>query len=167
MYLAALSVPHGLAAFALLAAAHTAPWAAGRLLGPRWAAPIDGGAILPDGARLFGAHKTWRGALAALGVCTLLGALFGYPASLGLAFAALAMAGDLLSSALKRRLRLAPGREVPGLDQLPEALLPLLTLAGPLGIGGLSATLISLVFALLDLAAIPLRHPGRTHRPPR
>ncbi len=167
MHLPGLSVPRGLAAFALLAAAHTAPWAAGRLLGPHWAAPIDGGAVLPDGARLFGAHKTWRGALAALGVCTLIAALLGYTAGLGLAFAALAMAGDLLSSALKRRLRLAPGREVPGLDQLPEALLPLLTLAGPLGIGWVNATLISIVFALLDLAAIPLRHPGRTRRPPR
>jgi len=162
-----LSVAHGLAAFALLAAAHTAPWAAGRLLRTRWAAPIDGGWVLPDGARLFGAHKTWRGALAALVLCTLIAVPLGYPARLGLAFAALAMAGDLLSSMLKRRLRLAPGREVPGLDQIPEALLPLLTLARPLGIGWPSAALLTAVFALFDLAAIPLRHSRQKDGRPR
>ena len=166
MNLPVLSVPPGLAAFALLAGAHTAPWAAGRLLGGRWTAPIDGGAILPDGARLFGAHKTWRGALAALLLCALIAPLLGHRIGLGLAFAALAMGGDLLSSLLKRRLRLAPGREVPGLDQIPEALLPLLTLAGSLRISVPSAALLSALFTLFDLAAIPLRHPRQRQRPP-
>ena len=167
MNLPVLSVPPGLAAFALLAGAHTAPWAAGRLLGGRWAAPIDGGAILPDGARLFGAHKTWRGALAALLLCALIAPLLGHRIGLGLAFAALAMGGDLLSSLLKRRLRVAPGREIPGLDQIPEALLPLFTLAGSLRISVASVALLSVLFTLFDLAAIPLRHPRQRNRPPR
>lgn len=158
MPLPAVTVPHWLAAFALLAAAHTTPWATGRAFGHRWAQPIDGGIVLSDGGRLFGAHKTWRGLLASLATCTLLAWLLAYPAALGLEFAALAMSGDLLTSALKRRLRLAPGREVPGLDQLPEALLPLLALAGPLGITLPTAGLLSAVFLLFDLAALPLRH---------
>jgi len=36
------------------------------------------------------------------------------------------MAGDLLSSFLKRRLALAPSSQAIGLDQIPESLLPLL-----------------------------------------
>lgn len=36
------------------------------------------------------------------------------------------MAGDLLSSFLKRRLDLPPSSKATGLDQVPESLLPLL-----------------------------------------
>ena len=36
------------------------------------------------------------------------------------------MAGDLLSSFVKRRLNLPPSSKATGLDQLPESLLPLL-----------------------------------------
>ncbi len=154
----AVTLPNWLCAFALLAAAHVAPWWAGRTLGPRWAAPIDGGATLPDGHRLFGDHKTWRGLFASLALCTLLAPLLGHGAPLGAAFAALAMSADLASSFLKRRLNLAPGREVPGVDQIPEALVPLLVLARPLGITPAMATLLTGVFVLLDLAALPLRH---------
>jgi CDP-2,3-bis-(O-geranylgeranyl)-sn-glycerol synthase len=38
----------------------------------------------------------------------------------------MAMLGDLLSSFVKRRLRFAPSSQAIGLDQIPEALLPLL-----------------------------------------
>ena len=40
--------------------------------------------------------------------------------------AAAAMAGDLLSSFLKRRLGLAASSKATGLDQIPESLFPLL-----------------------------------------
>ncbi len=36
------------------------------------------------------------------------------------------MAGDLLSSFLKRRLNLPPSSKATGLDQIPESLIPLL-----------------------------------------
>ncbi len=36
------------------------------------------------------------------------------------------MAGDLLSSFLKRRLALAPSSRATGIDQIPESLFPLL-----------------------------------------
>lgn len=39
-----------------------------------------------------------------------------------------AMVGDLGASFLKRRLSIAPSAPAPGLDQIPEALLPLLVL---------------------------------------
>lgn len=156
----AAALPNWLKAFVLLGAAHTAPWAAGYLLGHRLSAPIDAGMKLADGRRLLGDHKTWRGLLAAMLACVLAGALLGYSVPLGVAFATLALAGDAASSLIKRRLHLEPGAEFPGLDQIPEALTPLLALSVPLGIGVGAAWMLTGVFILADLAAMPLRrHP--------
>jgi len=55
-------------------------------------------------------------------------------ATLGLQVGALAMAGDLLSSFVKRRLDRPPSSQALGLDQIPESLLPLLSCIGPLGL---------------------------------
>src|SRR5512146_1894113 len=153
----AAALPNWLKAFILLGAAHTAPWAAGYLLGHRLAAPIDAGITLTDGARLLGDHKTWRGLIAAVLTCALAGALLGYSLDLGIAFAILALAGDAASSLIKRRLRLKPGAEFPGLDQIPEALTSLLALSAPLGIGVGAAWTLTGLFMLADLAAMPLR----------
>jgi hypothetical protein len=58
---------------------------------------------------------------------TALGApLIGLDVSIGLLVGALAMLGDLFSSFMKRRLALAPSSRATGLDQIPEALFPLL-----------------------------------------
>jgi CDP-2,3-bis-(O-geranylgeranyl)-sn-glycerol synthase len=52
----------------------------------------------------------------------------------GCLLAALSMLGDLLSSFIKRRLKLQRSSMALGLDQVPEALLPLLLLKDPLGL---------------------------------
>ena len=158
MAAASTVLPAWLAALLLLAAAHSAPVLAARALGSRWAAPIDGGAILPDGESLFGAHKTWRGILASLLLCALLAGLLGQPVRLGLIFAALAMSADLLTSGVKRRVHTPVGREIPLLDQIPEALLPLLVLHAALGIGWQTVWLLCGAFLALDLMVLPLRH---------
>jgi CDP-archaeol synthase len=160
----AVALPHWLSALILLAAAHTTPWATGRLLGDRLAAPIDVGMTFIDGRRLLGDHKTWRGAAAGMLACAVASWLLGYSVNLGLAFAALALTGDAASSLIKRRLRLSPGREVPGLDQIPEALVPLLCLSGALGIGVSGAWTLTGVFLLLDLVTMPLRHTTSSER---
>ncbi len=147
-----------LGALLLVIMANMAPWASGRLLRGRLAAPLDCGATLPDGGRLFGDHKTWRGLVAGGLACALTARLLGHSYLLGLEFAAMALAADAASSFTKRRLRLSAGAEVPALDQLPEALLPLLVLARPLGVSLLEAVGIALIFLCLDLAALPLRH---------
>ncbi len=154
----AVALPAWLSSLILLAAAHTTPWAAGRVLGDRLAAPIDFGMSSADGRRLLGDHKTWRGLVAGMLACAVAAWLLGYPVSLGLAFGALALAGDVASSLIKRRMGLSPGREIPGLDQIPEALAPLLCLSGALGIGVSGAWTVTGVFLLLDLMTIPLRH---------
>lgn len=119
---------------------------------------------LPDGARLLGDHKTWRGVLAGEIGCAVAGRLLGYSWALGVAFAALSLAADAASSCVKRRLRLSPGAEVPALDQLPEALVPLLVLARPIGISIAAAFAVAIVFFCLDLATVQLRHPAADSR---
>ncbi len=149
-----------LAALLMVIAANMAPWASGRLLQGRWNAPLDCNVCLRDGTRLLGDHKTWRGALAGEIGCAVAGRLLGYSWTLGIAFAALSLAADAASSFLKRRLRLAAGAEVPALDQLPEALLPLLVLARPLGISIAAAFVVAVAFLCLDVATVRLRHPA-------
>ena len=118
----------------LIALANSAPVAAKNLLGGRLAWPLDGGLTLPDGQPLFGRSKTIRGVLLGVLAAWLGAPLVGIDAPLGAAIGALAMAGDLLSSFLKRRLRRPPSSQALGLDQIPESLFPLLACIGPLGL---------------------------------
>lgn len=145
-------------ALLLLCTANTAAWAAGRLLGGRWAAPIDFGVVLKDGQRLFGSHKTWRGLIAGAAASGLLAGALGQSLLLGAAFGATSMAGDALSSTIKRRLRREPGTEVPLLDQVPEAMLPLAVFGPSLGLGFLAMVGVTLAFTLLDVAVTGFRH---------
>jgi hypothetical protein len=147
-------------ALCLLVAANMLPWAVGRICGTRWDAPIDCGVQLKDGRRLLGSHKTWRGVAAAVGGCAVVAELLQLHWWLGAGFGALSMLGDSLSSAWKRRHGHAPGSELFGLDQLPEALLPLSILHAPLGLGWAGVTLVIAVFAALDLAGTRVRNPA-------
>lgn len=144
-------------ALLLICAANTAAWAAGRLLGARWSAPLDFGVVLKDGQRLFGSHKTWRGVAAGSAASGLLAAALGPGFMLGAAVGATSMAGDALSSTIKRRLRREPGTEVPGLDQVPEAMLPLAVFGEALGLGFLGMVGVTIAFTLLDVAATGFR----------
>ena len=91
----------------------------------RWGRPLDGGRRWRDGRPLLGSHKTIRGLVGAVAIGTLAGVYLGLPAWLGMSAAVLSMAGDLISSFLKRRLGKVSGAVVPGLDQILEGALPL------------------------------------------
>ena len=111
----------------LLAVANGTPVIAKLLLGDKFAASLDGGAPFGDGRPWFGPSKTIRGfvllaVLATTGAAVLLG--LGW--KMGVLVGTMAMAGDLLSSFVKRRLGLAPSSQAIGLDQIPESLFPLL-----------------------------------------
>jgi hypothetical protein len=121
-------------ALLLLTAANGTPVIVKKCLGSHLATPLDGGVRLGDGQPLFGASKTIRGILAAIVVTAALAPLIGSSFAVGALFAALAMAGDLLSSFLKRRLKRPPSSQAIGLDQIPEALLPLLVCGAPLAL---------------------------------
>lgn len=141
----------------LVVTANSAAWAAARIFG-HWAAPLDFGRTLRDGTRLLGTHKTWRGLIAAAVACGVAAHFLRLGFVLGAAFGTLALLGDAASSFIKRRLRLPPGAEVPGLDQLPEAILPLLALSRPLGLGLVECLIVAAIFAALDIAATKVRH---------
>jgi CDP-2,3-bis-(O-geranylgeranyl)-sn-glycerol synthase len=110
----------------LLTLANGSPVIAKRIFGENYAVPIDGNARFVDGRALLGPSKTIRGVVVSLLVTALGAILLGLQFWLGLLVASTAMAGDLLSSFLKRRLHLAPSSKATGLDQIPESLFPLL-----------------------------------------
>ncbi|MCJ7787362.1 MAG: CDP-archaeol synthase, partial [Methyloceanibacter sp.] len=104
----------------LVAVANGTPILVKRVLGDRLARPLDGGAIFNDGRPWFGPAKTIRGIVLSLLATPLAAVLIGLPWRLAVVIAGAAMAGDLLSSFVKRRMGLAPSSKVTGLDQIPE-----------------------------------------------
>jgi CDP-archaeol synthase len=111
----------------LLAVANGTPVIVNKLLGRRWSFPLDGGASFVDGQPVLGASKTLRGILfAVLVTAASAPLLLGLEWKVGVAIGGGAMAGDLFSSFLKRRMHLLPSSRSTGLDQIPEALVPLL-----------------------------------------
>ncbi len=139
----------------LLVLANGAPVIAHRLLGERWAAPIDAGLRLADGQALLGHAKTWRGLITAVLVCAPLGALQGMGWTSGALFGLLSMLGDLLASFIKRRLGISPSGRARLLDQLPEALLPLAVLREPLGLDWLDVLIVAAGFTFLEWLVSP------------
>jgi len=110
----------------LLLLANGTPVIVKRLWGHRFSYPLDGGVRFFDGQAIFGPSKTIRGILSSILVTTLSAPLIGLEWQGGAAIGGGAMAGDLLSSFVKRRLRFPPSSRATGLDQVPESLLPLL-----------------------------------------
>jgi CDP-diglyceride synthetase len=109
----------------LLAVANGTPVIAKKILGDRLARPLDGGTLFYDGKPVFGPAKTIRGIVASLLATPLAAWLMGLQWELGVVVAAAAMAGDLCSSFVKRRMTLPSSSRATGLDQIPESLFPL------------------------------------------
>lgn len=145
MLLSAISV------LLLLLAANGAPVLGKRLLGERLNAPVDAGRRFPDTRPVFGPSKTWRGLILSLAATALLAPLLGYSWLLGMSFAACSMAGDLLTSFIKRRLNVPPSGRFLGLDQIPEAALPLLVFRATLGFDLTDVLALTLVFSVGSL----------------
>jgi len=110
----------------LLALANGSPVIAKWVFGNYCSRPLDGNIKFVDGRPLLGASKTIRGIFVSIVITSACAPLIGLTGRLGLLVATTAMAGDLLSSFLKRRLGLQPSSQAVGLDQIPESLLPLL-----------------------------------------
>jgi hypothetical protein len=109
----------------LLVVANGAPVFAKKGLGAQLVQPIDGGLLLPDGRPLFGPSKTIRGVVFSFLATILVALLMGFQWEIGALVAGGAIAGDLFSSFVKRRLGLSPSSMAVGLDQIPESLFPL------------------------------------------
>ncbi len=135
----------------LLWVANGAPIIAARILGKRFCQPIDADLKLTDHQPLFGSSKTWRGIIAAL-ICTVpLALAFGFRLDMAFYFTLASMAGDLLSSFIKRRMKLAPSRRALFLDQIPEALFPVFVLIMADRIDWKSGVLLVICFVMTDI----------------
>ena len=140
----------------LLIVANGVPQIVRTLLGSRWNYPVDGGLVLKDHYRLFGDSKTWRGVMAALIVTPLVSLSLLMSWQIGLFVASGAMAGDLLSSFIKRRLGKVSSAKATVLDQVPEAIIPALLVYSVFHFPLLISCVAALLFVLLDITMSPL-----------
>jgi CDP-2,3-bis-(O-geranylgeranyl)-sn-glycerol synthase len=105
----------------LLMIANGAPLVARKVFGDRWSWPLDAGKIWHDGRPVLGVSKTVRGVICSIVATMIVAPAIGVSWTVGLAAGAAAMAGDLSSSFVKRRLELAASERATGLDQVPES----------------------------------------------
>ena len=136
----------------LVTIANGTPVVSKRMFGDRFAWPLDGNRKFIDGRPLFGTSKTVRGILLSVVVTSVCAPLVGLNVTIGFLVAVTAMAGDLLSSFLKRRLALAPSSRAIGLDQIPESLLPLVACHQELGLTATDILIGVAIFVAGELA---------------
>ncbi|MDR3533647.1 MAG: CDP-archaeol synthase [Rhodopila sp.] len=120
---------HPLAIFqslVLLTLANGAPVITKKIFGSRFAYPVDARIMFLDRRPLFGSSKTIRGVLVSILITTTGALLLGLEPKIGAIVAGAAMAGDLVSSFVKRRINLPSSSQALALDQVPESLFPLL-----------------------------------------
>lgn len=135
----------------LLALANGSPVVAKRIFGSYCSWPLDGNIKFVDGRPLFGTSKTVRGILVSIFITSACAPLLGLELKIGLAVATTAMAGDLLSSFVKRRLGLQPSSKAVGLDQIPESLFPLLACRQALSLTALDIVAGAVVFLIGEI----------------
>lgn len=142
----------------VLAAANTAPLVAKRLTKDRWNAPIDGARMFVDGRPLLGASKTWRGLVAAVGASAAVAPVLALHPAVGAMLGAAAMIGDALASFIKRRMGMRPSSRAFGLDQVPEALLPLIVVRPWVDLAWSTVIFTALAFLVLEPPLAKLWH---------
>jgi hypothetical protein len=135
----------------LLVVANGVPVLGKKIFGATFDRPLDGGLRLRDGHPLFGPSKTVRGVVLSTAATALAAIPLGYDWTDGALIALLAMLGDLASSFVKRRLGRAPSSMAPGLDQIPESLLPTLALKTRLDLMAWDIAGVVFAFILLEL----------------
>lgn len=135
----------------LLLTANGGPVLAKKAFGPRFAFPLDGGNLFFDGRPILGASKTARGLAVAVLLPSLLAPAIGLDWHVGAIAGAAAMAGDLISSFIKRRLGRPSSSRALGLDQIPESLLPTLACAPLLGLAAADMAVVTAVFFVGEL----------------
>jgi CDP-diglyceride synthetase len=104
----------------LLTLANGSPVIAKRIFVDHFSSPIDGGTKYMDGRAVFGSSKTIRGVLVSILVTTAGAPLLGLELKVRCLAGITAMAGDLFSSFIKRRLGQPPSSRATGLDQIPR-----------------------------------------------
>ena len=135
----------------LLLVANGTPVIVGYLLKHRLDYPLDGHLRSSDGRPLLGPSKTIRGVLSAVLATAIAASVLDLTWQSGALIGALAMCGDLISSFIKRRLGKSSSSMALGLDQIPEALIPLWVCSGSFGLSWLSVAGTVVAFFILEL----------------
>jgi CDP-diglyceride synthetase len=130
----------------LLSVANGTPVLAKRVLGDRYAFPVDGGYTFFDGRPVFGRSKTVRGLVVSVIFTMIAASIVGLGWDTGLVVGGVAMLGDLISSFLKRRMNRPPSSRALGIDQIPESLFPLLACKAALSLSAAEIATVVLVF---------------------
>ena len=151
-----ISLKKDLAVLLLLGVANISPIVARHLFKERFSLPVDFNKSFFDKRPILGTHKTWRGLFSSLLVTSLAGPMFGIRTEVAFWLAFWSMLGDLTSSFIKRRLALKSGARCVGVDQIIEALLPVLIMRKTLSISWLDCILIVLLFTFFDIVLSPI-----------
>lgn len=150
----------------LILVANGAPVVLARLLGDRFAFPLDAYRCLDDGFRILGNSKTLRGLVVSVATTSLAAVLIGHSAVSGLLVGTFAMLGDLSTSFAKRRLRLAESSRAFALDTLPEAMFPTVALAISGLVTAIDVVTLSVGFVLTAAILSPVLHSLGVRRQP-
>jgi CDP-diglyceride synthetase len=135
----------------LLAIANGTPVMAEKLLGRFLSYPLDAGKTFIDGRRLFGCSKTIRGIVVAVMATSACAPVLGVTWPTGSLIGVAAMAGDLISSFIKRRMGRPPSSRALGLDQIPESLLPALACKSLLALTVADVIVVVALFSVAEL----------------
>lgn len=114
--------------------------------------PIDNGLRLSDHQYVFGETKTWRGLIAAIVLTGIFSLILTSHIINGVLIALLAMAGDLFSSFIKRRLKKPSSSRTLFLDQIPESLLPALMMMGIYSLSLIQVIEVVTAFFIIELS---------------
>jgi CDP-2,3-bis-(O-geranylgeranyl)-sn-glycerol synthase len=143
---------HLILKFVLLPAiANGTPVLAEKLLGRFLSYPLDAGKTFIDGRPLFGSSKTIRGIVVAVLATSACAPVLGVAWTIGFLVGLAAMAGDLISSFIKRRIGRPPSSRALGLDQIPESLLPALACKSLLALTVADVVLVVALFSIGEL----------------
>ncbi len=135
----------------LIVVANGTPVIVRRISGGKCAQAIDFGYTLRDARSIFGPSKTVRGLLCSIAASVSTAPVLGLDWLVGLLAGASAMAGDLFSSFVKRRMGFRPSERATGLDQIPESLIPATACANALGLNWLDVLVITGAFFAVSI----------------
>lgn len=152
--------------FVMLVLTNGVPVLVARMFGRRFSASVDGGRLWRDGQPVLGRSKTWRGVASGALACSLFAWIAGLGMVFGLAFGLLGLTGDIISSFIKRRAGLASSARAVGLDQIPEALMPMILAWYWLGLGWFTVAAIVALFTVSNILLSPVLYRlGIRHQP--
>lgn len=137
----------------LIGVANGTPVLVKKVLGSLWSFPLDGCHTFIDQKPVFGPSKTIRGFVFSLAITAACSPVLAVSWHVGLVIAATAMAGDLLSSFIKRRLGRPSSSMALGLDQVPESLFPMVAAHYLLEVSWFSVVVVTVLFFVLELTS--------------